>query len=137
MCVGLPMQVLAVQPGRADVAGRGERRWVDTRLLGEVAVGQWVLVFLDAARESISAERAAEVDGTLDLVASAMAGAFAAATGSAAFALPSEWSAQALAELTGQAPGPSGGPSHTQGGTPNAPSARVPPGAAPLNPPLS
>lgn len=97
------MQVLSVQAGRAEVRGRGEQRWVDTRLVGAVAVGDWLLIFLDAARECISAERAAEVDATLDLVAGAMAGLLPVASEAAAFTLPSQLSAQDLARLTGQA----------------------------------
>ena len=102
MCMGLPMQVLSVRPGRASVAGRGEQREVDTALIGPVQPGDWLLVFLDAARERLTPERAAEVDATLDLVAQVMAGAPAPlAPQAAAFALPSAMDAAQLAALTG------------------------------------
>lgn len=100
MCMGIPMQVMALQPPRqALVHGRGETKTVDTALLDGLAVGDWVLVFIDGAREHISAERAAEVDATLDLVALAMGGA--QADGDAAFALPSAMSDEQLRALTG------------------------------------
>ncbi|WP_374427472.1 HypC/HybG/HupF family hydrogenase formation chaperone [Ideonella dechloratans] len=106
MCIGLPMQVLATRPGFATVTGRGETREVNTALVGERSPGDWVLVFIDGAREVISAERAAEVDATLDLIAQAMGDtALPPATPAAdpGFELPSAWSAEQLAALTGQA----------------------------------
>ena len=101
MCMGMPMQVLSIRPGHATVAGGGERREVDTALIGPVLPGDWVLVFLDAARERITPERAAEVRATLDLVALAMAGAGSVvAEADPAFALPSAMSAEQLRALT-------------------------------------
>jgi len=111
MCIGLPMQVTALAPGRARVCGRGEQREVSTALVGPLAIGDWVLVFLDGAREQISAERAAEVDATLDLLAAAMQAtgpgpwpASLAAT-DPGFPLPSALDAVGLARLLGQAEG--------------------------------
>ncbi|MFO1338542.1 MAG: HypC/HybG/HupF family hydrogenase formation chaperone [Burkholderiaceae bacterium] len=101
MCIGIPMQVSARRPGFATVRGRGEQREVATALVGEPAVGDWLLVFLDGAREAISAARAAEVDATLDLLQAALAGD---ATGAdASFTLPSAASAEQLRAWTGQA----------------------------------
>ena len=102
MCIGIPMQVLALQPPRqALVHGRGETKTVDTALVDGVAPGDWVLVFIDAVRERLSAERAAEIDATLDLVAQAMGGGLA--DGEAGFALPSAMSDEQLRALTGGA----------------------------------
>ena len=101
MCIGIPMQVIETRPGQALVRGRGEQRRVDTALVGDCAPGDWLLVFLDAAREALSAERAAEVNATLDLLDAAMAGQDATARGAAAFDLPSAMSAEQLAALTG------------------------------------
>lgn len=101
MCIGIPMQVIETRPGQALVRGRGEQRHVDTALVGDCAPGDWLLVFLDAAREALSAERAAEVNATLDLLDAAMAGQDATARGAAAFDLPSAMSAEQLAALTG------------------------------------
>ena len=107
MCIGLPMQVRSLSPGHALVAGRGEERRVNTALVGALHPGDWVLVFLDGVREIISAERAAEVNATLDLVADAMGACSACGPVCAddpAFSLPSAMSAEQLAALTGARP---------------------------------
>ncbi len=106
MCIGIPMRVVETRPGHALVQGRGEVRLVNTALVDEPAAGDWLLVFLDAARETITPERAAEVDATLDLLDAAMAGQDDAASDTAAFDLPSAMSAEQLAALTGAAPRP-------------------------------
>lgn len=105
MCIGIPMQVVRAAERRAQVEGRGERREVDTALVGAVAEGDWLLVFLDAARERIDAQRAAEVNAALDLLAGALGGEFAFAD-DPGFALPSALSAEEVAALAG-VPGPS------------------------------
>jgi hydrogenase expression/formation protein HypC len=95
------MQVTAVEPGFAQVVGRGETRRVKTSLLPELAVSQWVLVFLDDAREILSAQRAGEVNATLDLLAAAMGqDDGAGASAEAAFELPSAMDIHALRQLT-------------------------------------
>jgi len=105
MCIGLPMQVLRTRPGFALVAGRGEQREVDTALIDEPRPGDWLLVFLDAAREAIDADRAAEVNATLDLLQASLAGDWrAAGTADPGFTLPSAMSAEALAALAGHPP---------------------------------
>ena len=101
MCIGIPMQVEQVEPRHATVAGRGERRRVGTSLVGTVAAGDWLLVFLDDARERIDAQRAAEVNAVLDIVAAAMNGQAAAAQPDVE--LPSRMSAEQLRALTGAA----------------------------------
>jgi hydrogenase expression/formation protein HypC len=98
MCIGIPMRVTAVQPGHALCEGRGEQRRVNTALVGSVAPGDWLLVFLTDAREHIDVMRAAEIDATLDLVASAMQGLDDLGA-AAAFALPSQMSAAQLHAL--------------------------------------
>ena len=103
MCIGIPMQILSIEPGHAICSGRGEQRRVRTLLVAQPAVGDWVLVFLDSVRERIDARRAAEIDATLDLLAAAQAGAESHTT-AAAFALPSAASAQELLALCGQQP---------------------------------
>lgn len=99
MCIGIPMQVVALEPGHAICVGRGERRRVRTALVGEPQHGDWLLVFLDSAQERITAERAAEVNATLDLLAAVQAGEGGGAD--AAFALPSQLNARELLALTG------------------------------------
>ncbi len=78
MCIGLPMRVVECLPGRAICEGvgvnGGERRPIDMALVGDQEPGTWVLVFLDAAREVISAEQAALITNALDALGLAMQG---------------------------------------------------------------
>lgn len=108
MCIGLPMRVTQIEPGHAWVEGRGQRRRVNTALVGEPALGDWLLIFLEGARERLDATRAAEVNATLDLIDAAMSlngAAHAPATlADPGFALPSAMSADDLAALSGQRP---------------------------------
>jgi hydrogenase expression/formation protein HypC len=101
------MRVVRAWPGGALVHGRSRAETIDTRLVedgggdaGPIEPGQWLLVFQGAARERLSAERAAEIDATLDLLEAAMAGTGGHAD--AAFALPSAMSAEQLQHLTGK-----------------------------------
>lgn len=95
------MQVLDTRPGAVHCVDRhGRQRWIDTALVGDCANGDWLLVFIDAARERLTPERAAEIDATLALLDAALLGESASAE--AAFALPSAMSAEALASLLGQ-----------------------------------
>jgi hydrogenase expression/formation protein HypC len=101
MCIGIPMQVTAVSTGFAQVVGRGETRRIKTSLLPDLAAGQWVLVFLDDARELLSAQRADEVNATLDLLAAAMGqDGGLGSDAPAAFDLPSAMNLDALRQLT-------------------------------------
>lgn len=100
MCIGIPMQVVESDGRFALCEGRGERRRINTALVGTVNPGDWLLVFLDDAREQIDASRAAEVNTALDLVLGAMQGL--AAQDDAGFALPSQMNTEQLRALTGQ-----------------------------------
>jgi hydrogenase expression/formation protein HypC len=100
MCIGIPMQVVEADGRFALCEGRGERRRINTALVGEVSSGDWLLVFLDDARERIDADRAAEVNAALDLVLGAMQGHGAVLD--VDFALPSQMNAEQLRALTGQ-----------------------------------
>jgi len=101
MCIGIPMQVIRVEPGHAWVAGRGQVQRVDTALVGDCAEQDWLLVFLDAARERIDAHRAAEVNAVLDLLQGARSGT-PDTTAGAGFELPSRMDSTTLAALTGR-----------------------------------
>lgn len=74
MCIGIPMQVKTVEPGFAYCHGRGENRRLSTLLVGDCAPGDWLLTFLDDARERIDALRAAEIDGVLDMLQAVLSG---------------------------------------------------------------
>nr|AMK59274.1 hupF [uncultured bacterium UPO47] len=99
MCIGLPMRVVAVAAGWAEVEGRGERRRVRTALVGAVAGGDWLLVHLDSAVERLDAARAAQIGAALDLLEAALVGR--AFDGTVDFELPSARSAADMARLTG------------------------------------
>jgi hydrogenase assembly chaperone HypC/HupF len=68
------MQVIEVHENSALCAGRNGRQLINTMLLEQVEVGQWLLTFLDAGREVIDAERAALVDAALDGLQAVSAG---------------------------------------------------------------
>jgi hydrogenase expression/formation protein HypC len=99
MCIGIPMQVIESDGRFALCEGRGERRRINTALVGDVTRGDWLLVFIDDAREHIDADRAAEVNAALDLVLGAMQGA--ALPGDIDFALPSQMTPEQMRALTG------------------------------------
>jgi hydrogenase assembly chaperone HypC/HupF len=74
MCIGLPMQI--VEPrGRYALCRYGAGlREIDLALVGDQPSGAWVLVFLDAAREVITAEQAAKTQDALHALALVMQG---------------------------------------------------------------
>ncbi|GAA0747799.1 HypC/HybG/HupF family hydrogenase formation chaperone [Ideonella azotifigens] len=100
MCIGIPMQVGSTEPGHALCSGRGESRRVRTALVGDVAPGEWLLVFIDSAQERLEPQRVAEINATLDLLQAAMKGD-AQDPANAAFDLPSRWTAAQLRALSG------------------------------------
>lgn len=66
MCIGIPMQVKENGPGYALCEGMGSQQQIDTQLVGDQPVGTWLLVFLNAAREVLSAENAAKILDALE-----------------------------------------------------------------------
>lgn len=100
MCIGIPMQVIAIEPGHAHCAERGgQTRRVNTALVGAVQPGDWLLIFIDSAQERISRERADEINGTLDLMQAALQGDVQGLD--ASFTLPSVMSREQLLALSG------------------------------------
>lgn len=95
------MQVVHVETGFALVEGRGETRRVNTALVGPCTEGQWLLIFLNDARECLDAQRAAEVNAALDMVAAAMAPLAAQTADDPGFVLPSSMNTATLQQLTG------------------------------------
>lgn len=93
------MQVLAVEPGFAQAAGRGEVRHISTLLVGDCMVGQWLLVFLNDAREVIDAQRAQEINATLDLLQTVMDTGCLPEDDRAGFDLPSAMDVGAIQRL--------------------------------------
>ncbi|MCI4663046.1 MAG: HypC/HybG/HupF family hydrogenase formation chaperone [Neomegalonema sp.] len=74
MCIGVPMQVLEAEPGRALCEGPDGPVFIDTMLVGDVEPGAWLMVFLGAAREQISAEYAAQCRDALEALERVMRG---------------------------------------------------------------
>jgi hydrogenase assembly chaperone HypC/HupF len=66
MCLGIPMKVVAIEGVFAICEGRNGLSRINTMLLGEVVPGQWLLTFLETARETIDFERAQMIDSALD-----------------------------------------------------------------------
>jgi hydrogenase expression/formation protein HypC len=74
MCVGIPMQLLAVDGivGQADDAGR--LTLIDLSLVPEARVGDWVLGFLGAARDILPESEALLIRKALAGLSAIMAG---------------------------------------------------------------
>ena len=74
MCIGIPMQVIETGQGYAWCEGMGQRRQIDTMLVGDQPVGTWLLTFLDAARQVLSADEAARISDAVQAVDRVMLG---------------------------------------------------------------
>jgi hydrogenase expression/formation protein HypC len=74
MCIGIPMQIVALEGEHAWCEGMGERKRIDTLLIGQQPVGTWVLVFLDSAREVLEQEDAQRITQAVQAVNLAMQG---------------------------------------------------------------
>ena len=74
MCIGIPMKIIETYSETALCEYRGEQSLVNMMLVGEQAVDTWLLVFLDAAREVISAEKALQISDALEAMRLAMQG---------------------------------------------------------------
>jgi len=74
MCIGIPMKITAYQGEWAVCECDGEQRLIDMMLVGKQALGVWVLVFLDTAREIVSEQQAAQIADALQAVRLVMSG---------------------------------------------------------------
>jgi len=105
MCIGIPLQVLSLEPGHAVCGDAGQPRRVRTALVGDnLQPGDWLLVFIDSAVERLTPERAAEIRHTLALLADVLAQDGAQQPADPGFDLPSRWTTDQLRALAGQAP---------------------------------
>ena len=68
MCIGIPMQVVETGSGYAWCEGLGQRRQIETLLVGDQPVGAWLLTFLGSAREVLGAEDAARITDAVQAV---------------------------------------------------------------------
>jgi len=74
MCIGIPMQVVEAGNGYAWCEGMQQRRQIDTMLVGDQPAGTWLLIFLDAAREVLTAADAARITAAIQAVNLVMQG---------------------------------------------------------------
>jgi len=75
MCIGIPMQVVSVENDMfVWCDGRNGCTRINTMLVDKVQPGDWLLTFLDSAREAIDAERAAMINSALDALNRVAAG---------------------------------------------------------------
>lgn len=74
MCIGIPLRVIEAHACHALCDDGGRPRRVDTTLVGPVAAGDWLLVFLDSAREVLDEADARLRRDALAALAAVMAG---------------------------------------------------------------
>ncbi|MEW5963596.1 MAG: HypC/HybG/HupF family hydrogenase formation chaperone [Pseudomonadota bacterium] len=74
MCIGVPMQVVTIDGFTAQCVARDGVHAIDMTLAAEARPGDWVMVFLGAAREVISAEAAGATLDALEALELAMRG---------------------------------------------------------------
>jgi len=68
------MQVIEPRGESALCTYRGQTSLIDMMLVGEQPAGIWLLVFLDTAREVISADKARQINDALEAMRLAMQG---------------------------------------------------------------
>ncbi|MET1413741.1 HypC/HybG/HupF family hydrogenase formation chaperone [Roseibium sp. HPY-6] len=74
MCLGIPMQLFAIHGIAGHVSRGSHQELVDLSLTPDAVVGDWVLTFLGAAREIISADEAAKISAALEGLSAVMNG---------------------------------------------------------------
>ncbi|MCB1774400.1 MAG: HypC/HybG/HupF family hydrogenase formation chaperone [Gammaproteobacteria bacterium] len=74
MCIGIPMQVVEVHELHAVCNDGSQRVTVDTTLVGQVNTGNWLLVFLGAAREILDESTALAMHDAVEAVSRVMGG---------------------------------------------------------------
>ena len=74
MCIGIPMQVIECNGLHSRCRANDGEYEIDVSLVGALQPGQWIMVFLGAAREIISQETATAASNALTALAMAMRG---------------------------------------------------------------
>ncbi|MBU2485452.1 MAG: HypC/HybG/HupF family hydrogenase formation chaperone [Alphaproteobacteria bacterium] len=74
MCIGIPMQVIETGEGHALCRAADGVHRIDMCLVGPVAPGGWVMVFLGAAREVISEQQARQSADAIEALGKVMRG---------------------------------------------------------------
>ncbi|OOY19823.1 hydrogenase [Thioclava sp. DLFJ5-1] len=65
MCVGIPVQLLAVDGIRGEVLEEGQPGIIDLSLTPDAKPGDWLLAFLGASREVITEDEAQKISAAL------------------------------------------------------------------------
>ncbi len=74
MCVGLPLQITAIDGIAAEARNGAHEEMIDLSLTPDAKVGDWLLTFLGASREVISEDEAQKISAALDGLRSVMSG---------------------------------------------------------------
>ena len=74
MCIGVPLRVVALDGHFAWCEAGPERERLDMILVGEQAVGTWVLAFQGAARQVLSDDEARQAQAGRDALAAVLRG---------------------------------------------------------------
>lgn len=75
MCIGLPLQVMAVEERHAWCEADGHRERLDMALVGPQPLGTWVLGFQGSARQVMGEEEAAQARAARRALAAVLQGA--------------------------------------------------------------
>ena len=74
MCVGVPMQIVAVEGHVANARDGDTESRIDLALTGPLPPGAWVLVSLGRAREALPEAEALKIRAALDALRAVMRG---------------------------------------------------------------
>jgi hydrogenase expression/formation protein HypC len=74
VCIAIPMRVVSGDGAEALCEGRGQRQRLNMMLVGPQPAGTWVMAYLNAARDVITDEQAAQVNDALDALEAALRG---------------------------------------------------------------
>jgi hydrogenase expression/formation protein HypC len=74
MCIGVPMQIVAVGAGGALCEGRGQRERIDLALVGEQPAGTWILVYRGCAVRTLTPDEATRTSAALAALEAVLAG---------------------------------------------------------------
>ena len=101
MCIAVPMRIVEAE-GLSAVARRegAPDLKVDTSLVGELAPGDWVLVFRESVIRTVSEEEAERIGRALACVSAVMAGGESAAAEAAGMSKPTSGQIQYI-DLSG------------------------------------
>lgn len=74
MCVGVPMQITSIDGIAAQTTNGKHVELIDLSLTPDARVGDWVLTFLGASREVITADDAQKIGAALEGLRAVMQG---------------------------------------------------------------